>query len=454
MLVVNNIFRPFWNESCSDINSQLLSHIEIDCADLDSTYLNLLSKKMVGNSWFSTNLRAVQNKNSLQTYYQSYISSLAECMDLGDIQNKSRMIRIYPTNEQKKIFLGWLGVSRLVYNKTIEYKQNNPQDRTHWMQLAKIIFAELPDFCNDVPYQIKKIAVSDACDSIIRNCKKVKNQGGRFKLKFKSRKNPKQSCYIPKSAIKEKGIYYQKSGIGLTYTEPLPEIVLDSRLIFHNDRWFIAIPTKIKRTNIFENQEKIVAIDPGIRTFTSFFSENTFGQIGMHDIGRIQRLCSHLDDLQSKISQNNNKKRKRAYKIAANRMRWKIKNLVDELHHKVALFYVSNFDIIFFPTFQTSQMIIKRKRKLKSKSVRQMLTFRFHDFAKHLECKCLEFGKICIRVDESFTSQTNSFTGNLMKIGSKEHFVFDNCRINRDINGARNILIRALVDQPIVNPFD
>jgi putative transposase len=229
-------------------------------------------------------------------------------MDLGDIQNKSRMIRIYPTNDQKKTFLGWMGVSRLVYNKTIEYKQNNPQDRTNWMQLAKIIFAELPDFCNDVPYQIKKIAVSDACDSFIRNCIKVKKQGGRFKLKFKSKKNPKQSCYIPKSAIKEKGIYYQKSGMGLKYTEPLPEIVLDSRLVFHNDRWFIAIPTKLKRTNIFENQEKIVAIDPGIRTFTSFFSENTFGQIGTHDIGRIQRLCSHLDDLQSKISQINNKK--------------------------------------------------------------------------------------------------------------------------------------------------
>ena len=49
--------------------------------------------------------------------------------------------------------------------------------------------------------------------------------------------------------------------------------------------------------------------------------------------------------------------------------------------------------------------------------------------------------------DKDFTSKTNSFTGELMEnLGSKERFKFNNILIDRDINGARNILIRAMRD--------
>jgi len=42
-------------------------------------------------------------------------------------------------------------------------------------------------------------------------------------------------------------------------------------------------------------------------------------------------------------------------KRAAARIYQKIKNLIDELHHKVALFLVTSFDSSLLPAFETHQ---------------------------------------------------------------------------------------------------
>jgi transposase len=52
---------------------------------------------------------------------------------------------------------------------------------------------------------------------------------------------------------------------------------------------------------------------------------------------------------------------------------------------------------------------------------------------------------------EAFTSKTHAETGEVKKVGSAKRIQLLNGQwINRDIVGARNILLRALVDQPHV----
>jgi putative transposase len=51
-------------------------------------------------------------------------------------------------------------------------------------------------------------------------------------------------------------------------------------------------------------------------------------------------------------------------------------------------------------------------------------------------------------VNEAYTSKTNSWTGEIMNVGSREWITVDGLKINRDINGARGILLRALGDSP------
>lgn len=133
---------------------------------------------------------------------------------------------------------------------------------------------------------------------------------------------------------------------------------------------------------------------------------------------------------------------------AADRMRWKIRDLVDELHHKAARFLVDNFDIILLPTFEVSGMVVKKARKLRSKSVRQMLTWAHHRFKQFLKHKAFETGKLVVDVNEAYTSKTNSWTGEVMELGGREWFRMGDLRINRDINGARGIFLRALADSP------
>lgn len=300
-----------------------------------------------------------------------------------------------------------------------------------------------------MPYQIKKIAVKDYRKALSINKIKAKRFGKPFEMKFKSKKNPKQSCYIPKSAISSSGIYHTIAG-KLKMKERAwfeNEDVNDCRLTLEFGKWFIVIPKEIKITPI-ENQEGVVAIDPGVRTFASYFStEGYFGKLGQGSFDRILKLNLKIDKLISKLSKETDKYKKSNLKRSIFNIRFKIRNLIDELHWKTIKFFTSRFKVIILPSFIVSGMIKKSKRKLPKKVVRAMNCFRFYEFKERLKLKCKENGVTFIESSEAFTSKTNSFTGELMEnLGSKENFMFNNISVDRDINGARNILIRAMRD--------
>jgi putative transposase len=141
--------------------------------------------------------------------------------------------------------------------------------------------------------------------------------------------------------------------------------------------------------------------------------------------------------------------------VAADRLRRKIiRCKVDELHHKTARFLVDNFDVILLPTFETQQMADKAKRRIRSKSVRQMLGlahYRFKQFIKH---KAFECGKLVLDVCEAYTSKTVSWTGEIVhNLGGAKviQSKMDGRKMDRDLNGARGIFLRAVVDTPLLN---
>ena len=103
----------------------------------------------------------------------------------------------------------WLTASRWTYNLTVEILQSGIP--AVWRHIAGMVMAELkvlkPEW-ESVPYQVKRTAVRDACRAM-SNVKTFNRQlaadraiGQRLdedfaQLRFRSRKNPKQSCYIP-----------------------------------------------------------------------------------------------------------------------------------------------------------------------------------------------------------------------------------------------------------------
>ena len=96
------------------------------------------------------------------------------------------------------------------------------------------------------------------------------------------------------------------------------------------------------------------------------------------------------------------------------------------------------------------QVVFMRERypnaEINKKVVRAMQSYRFFEFSERLKNKCLEYGCILIRSNEAYTSKTNSFNGEVFNIGSRKRFKYDGIYVDRDINGARNILLRAMRD--------
>lgn len=440
---VKDDYKPFWDISCELISSHLLSHIQIDSTGSE-TYLS----KQENKSWFSIENKFHKIKDSQKNFLKSYKTYFVECERLGT-QIKSRKIRIYPTQQQKILFKQWFGVSRKFYNETLVIYKNG-SDKV-WHKVYQEIAEQNKDYdyIKSVPYQVKKIAVKDYKSALSINKIKAKRLGKPFEMKFRSKKNPKQSCYIPKTAISSSGIYHTIAGkLNMKERQWFEnEDINDCRLTLEFGKWFLVIPKEVKTTPI-ENQEGIVAIDPGVRTFATYFStEGYFGKLGKGAFERILRLNLKIDKLISKMSKETNKHKKSNLKRSIFKIRFKIKNLIDELHWKTIRFLTSRFKVIIFPPFNVSKMIKKSKRKLSKKVVRSMSCFRFFEFKERLKFKCKENGIIFIESSEAFTSRTNSFTGELIEnLGSKEKFEFDNISVDRDINGARNILIRAMRD--------
>jgi putative transposase len=232
---------------------------------------------------------------------------------------RAKTIKLEPTSDQKQIFKKWNDCSRYVYNQTIAYIRSCVNFSPSWMDIKKDLLKQLPKWCDDVPFLIKGNAVKEAHQAYWK---------AKAHPKFRSRKNPTQSCYIPKSAIKEAGIYPRVSGKNLHYSEALPEEPLDGRLVYQYHEWFLSVPRKIE-THVAENQGRVVALDPGVRTFQTFYSEFLAGQIGYDDFGRIGRLCHYLDYLISRTSKAKSKAKRRMKKAQA-RMRKRIKNIIKD----------------------------------------------------------------------------------------------------------------------------
>ena len=321
-----------------------------------------------------------------------------------------------------------------------------------WKTIKTTLLRELPAWSEETPYQIRSVAIRDACLAVSVAKKKFKITGQLQEVNFRSRKNPVQSCYIPKSAFRKGGIYPTLSKGQLDLAEKAPEDHQDLRLVCERGRWFLIIPTQQKR-HAAEKQGRVVALDPGIRSFQTFYSEAWCGKLGMGDFGKIQRLCCHLDRLISARKTEKLRFRKKHLRQAIQRMSNRIRDLVDEIHHKTAVFLVKSFDIILLPTFETRNMVLRGKRKLRAKSVRSMLTFAHFRFKSFLKHKAFEYGKIVLDQNEAWTSKTVSWTGEVLaKLGGGKLVKSSESgeAMDRDYNGARGIFLRALGDQPIL----
>jgi putative transposase len=102
---------------------------------------------------------------------------------------RAKTIKLDPSLQQRQIFQNWNDCSRYVFNQTIDYIRSCVNFSPSWMEIRQDLLRQLPKWCEDVPFQIKGNSVKEAHQAYWK---------AKGHPKFRSRKNPTQSCYIPK----------------------------------------------------------------------------------------------------------------------------------------------------------------------------------------------------------------------------------------------------------------
>jgi putative transposase len=307
----------------------------------------------------------------------------------------------------------------------------------------------------EVPYEVRDAAMVDLLNALSTNlAKKRKNKEHKFNLQYRSRKASQETIMIRGKCFKN-GVFYPKFfGKGcLRSSETLPQTVDYDCKLTHTrlGHYYLSIPQPLVMASDIQARQpaRVVALDPGVRTFhTAYDPSGSVMEFGKGDIGHIYRLCTHMDDLHSKIDSNPKMGHKRRYRMrrAWRKMQWRIHNLIDECHKKVVRFLCTNYSVILLPSFETQQMVIRKKRKLRSKTARAMITWSHYRFKQRLLFKRQEYPwcKVII-CNESYTSKTCGNCGHINhKLGGNKIFKCSSCglTIDRDVHAARNILLK------------
>ena len=452
---------PYWSDYTREISSVLWSPTETVLQGLERNSSRRCSSATAANSWFSISETSAPKRSSRLTFSPSSRSSALVSADCGVTTRKSRKIRLYPDAGQRAELRRWFGAARYAYNQTIELLTSEDAPPAVKTKVRDVILPTLPPWHRSAPREVLVGAIFDACRAVSAakkfNAKLAqdKSRGRRqdedfARVRFRSRKNPRQTFTVQANCVNGSGIYRSKLGdMQMAEKLPIRENRNICRLSLRYGQYHMSVPYDEKLPPERENQARVVALDPGVRSFLTWYCADSVGKIAEGAFFRIQRLCERLDDLLSRAAKSPSRKR-RNMRRAANRMRLRIDNLVQELHRQAARFLVDNFDVILLPGFETSDMVERGRRRIRSKTVRNLLTLAHYKFKLFIRNKAAETGAIVLDVNEAYTTKTVSWTGEVLENlgGASVVVAQDGERMDRDYNGARGIYLRALGDIP------
>ena len=218
------------------------------------------------------------------------------------------------------------------------------------------------------------------------------------------------------------------------------------RLQYHFGRWYFLLVYKHKQ----EKREKgcrIGALDPGIRTFQSYYSEDEAGEIGTDEaLRRADHIIAKIKSLERRIGKECDPRKVQRLKKAWYRANARSSNLATDIHYKTIQCLFDRFDVIIAPRLSTASML--SDGKLNRKTKQRMRFYRHGMFYTRLLQKAAIQQKVVLNLEEHGTSKTCSSCGVAnRRLGSSKTFWCPDCRFesDRDINSARNHLLKALV---------
>ena len=487
-----------------------LSHVKRNrCINTRETYIfNKKIKKYrlqkIKDSWLNNRVQRAKNFKNLpknRDYLYNKLKDIkAEKINIPKV--KARKVRIFPTGEDRVKLRKWFGCYRYVYNHALEQLNkeweeekilrkidydngvNNSEERyeNDWQIKERLRTM----FVNKEAYEGKgmewmKILPPDTRDYAVTELMQNRRTNLNKKKKFKLRPKKKDRCSISIpirerqfNQKRDKATYKFLRFIKRTKRKIHPKI-FDKRINKTNipdfektlkvqldkyGHYYLIFSVSVKEDDN-KVPKRIISIDPGIRTFlTGYTNDGYIYHLGENNVERLASLNTRRNRVQSLLDKRNKKNhgvikakqrchlRKRYKKIGS-----KIFHLVEDVHKKLSTWLLRNFEYIILPKLDTNKLC--RSRKLSKKQKNNIKSWRHCSFIDRLKFKLSEYPerKLIIPTEE-YTSKTCTNCGAINEhLGRSKLLkcpnVKCNVHIDRDSNGARNILLKLLTEHNI-----
>ena len=405
-------------------------------------------------------------------------------------------MRLLPSEAQKELLTSWFGSFRWYYNYTLDVLQQM-QETDEYKNMffhGKLSNQSLRDFLmvtkpseekwfnypsfqevnryeydpdqnkfpipnwmeGEIPSRIPRGAVKNLTGNINSCLSNLRNGNiTHFQMRRKTKRDSSQVLIfedstshnlLPKQTFGETIAYYKEKHRKIS----LKDLSLgkSSFTIYYDkltEKYFLCVPRDLVISSENQATNNVISLDPGVRCFQTGYCPDTPHVVEIsNDNSKLWKLLEKIDKFTSwkskKIKNSRNYKRLTTKILFLHRQ---LKNMVSDMQWKACNFLVSNYGSVILPEFRTSEML--KKKKLARRTKRMMNTLSHFKFKQKLEFKCRENRTKLFIVDESYTSKTCGSCGKLNdNLKSSKDFNCKNCgiSIDRDYNGARNILIK------------
>ena len=498
LVLIKNYYKFFTLESHFieyETSSWMINFLKNKNVDfwLPSLKENLNLRGIKNNSWFnSIEISNIANFKNLSTIKSTLklesndvvIKAKKENREKKKIVNEAGVpngilkVKLYPTEEQKKVLKLFMYGNIWAWNTLISesFKYGGPLKMTSNQidEIENLIKKGNVDpnlkihQCQDEIFNSAYRDFKKAINSTKKATKALKNKTGKGfkypqKLKFKKKKDKKGSIELKPKSLKYNAVnntisFHKRCWRGLNNNIKMKtdlnklgvKILFSCRLIQYDEEFFLNIPYR----RLFDNEDlsnrlEKCALDPGVRTFMTGYTDEGYAFELSNDLKKINAKKKRLDLLESKLSTSKFKKKKKKYRKEIKYLYKKIRNSINDMHHKTSKLLSQNFKKILLPKFETQKMVIKKdhNRKINNKTARDMNILSHYKFKELLKHKMMVRKGILIECTEEYTSKTCGNCGiHNPNLGSKKVFECPNCKMSfdRDINAARNILIKNL----------
>lgn len=447
-------YKPFWNESYKILSDKLWIPQAVE-------YSNCMK-----NTFFS-----------IQSYRNEYYSiNKIPSYNLDKNRIRSTKVKIYPNKKQQSTLNQWFGTCRYVHNRTIANIKSGEDEQINFIKLRnKYVTEKNNTICNQWEFETPAKIRAGVIKSIETNYKSAftnlkKNNIKKFNMGFKRKRNLNQSISISKSAIsmysdkktkknpnpipsRHFKIYSRFLGKKIRCSNDKKVIrYLKSNGVEHDctlthDGLFYYLHFRFDKQPIYPSTDESCGLDPGGRNFQNVFSNGEIIRID-HKKELIKKMRDRMDllrSLKSKGELSNSK-----FIVLYKRAQRKLNNCIDDMQYKLIKLLLKSFTNIYIGDLKIKQVTSQLSNK---NANRDLYMLKHYTFKQRILNGSSSHHNVQI-VNESYTTKTCTLCGTMNHdVGSNKVFkcIDETCGnvIDRDVNGARNILLKNLI-QPSV----